>query len=439
MIEKNEKAQNKSKGKKIPGVPTFVQKCILLASIKHSKYKILLNSFDNIPIVKLYSAGLTQEKYIYTKIKGALLLFKDDESKIIATIYDLNTYSQVLNVNIDQKDFLGNAPTDKNFISIPLKYYYLGFKFASENAKNKFVDMVNNGKNNKKYHDSINFKVSSSDEIALINNIKADIKKKSEQLNFNKNDSNIEKKENIFLIFNNLYGIIKNIEFDESTQKFNIFINRSFNENIVRNIIEKYKMSKNKHLLPIEIIYNDYNHIANKNNYIEILINNMLNNIAESKVILKAKMEHQKKLQEEKSLNQTNPKNSEPEVQMRSTVTAPYQKLNPPEDFGDTVVPEERSQTKIEKPKKEKDKDKEKEKEKNKKSSKNNEKNTKSKNKTSNSELNIKNEEEEPKNQNTNDVNGENIAPHPKKYVTDNQAENKMAQLLKQNIRKKDN
>jgi len=42
---------------------SFIKKCILLANINSDKDKLLLNSFDFMPIVKLYTADQKQETF----------------------------------------------------------------------------------------------------------------------------------------------------------------------------------------------------------------------------------------------------------------------------------------------------------------------------------------------------------------------------------------
>ena len=58
------------------------QKFIILASLSQEKKKILINSFDNIPIVKLYTASLDAENFLYSNIRGALcFLYEQGDNK----------------------------------------------------------------------------------------------------------------------------------------------------------------------------------------------------------------------------------------------------------------------------------------------------------------------------------------------------------------------
>ena len=57
---------------------SFMQKCIIMANIFNEENKFVVNPFNNIPYVKLYTANLTIEKFVYTKIKGALILIYEE-------------------------------------------------------------------------------------------------------------------------------------------------------------------------------------------------------------------------------------------------------------------------------------------------------------------------------------------------------------------------
>ena len=61
---------------------SFTKRCILMSKIALSKNLILLNSFDFFPLVKLYIADQNQENFIYSKIKGVICFFKENENLI---------------------------------------------------------------------------------------------------------------------------------------------------------------------------------------------------------------------------------------------------------------------------------------------------------------------------------------------------------------------
>ena len=63
--------------KKEKGI-SFIQKCIILANILRDKNKHVVNAFDNIPFVRLYTSNIKDEKFVYSKIKGALMLIYEE-------------------------------------------------------------------------------------------------------------------------------------------------------------------------------------------------------------------------------------------------------------------------------------------------------------------------------------------------------------------------
>ena len=56
---------------------SFTKKFIILANIQNESDKILLNTFNFIPLVKLYTACQKKETFNYITIKGGLFLYKD--------------------------------------------------------------------------------------------------------------------------------------------------------------------------------------------------------------------------------------------------------------------------------------------------------------------------------------------------------------------------
>ena len=82
---------------------SFTKKCIILSNIQNETNKIICNSFDFIPLVKLYTSTQKQETFNYTKIKGALFLLQDKETNNYhIRIYDSKNYSLRVNLEINQ-------------------------------------------------------------------------------------------------------------------------------------------------------------------------------------------------------------------------------------------------------------------------------------------------------------------------------------------------
>ena len=99
-MSKNNKQQNIIKNKEL----SYTQKCMILANIFTDKKKILINLYDNMPLVKLYSAGFNQENFIYSKIRGALcfILEEGDKDKYFLQIYDIKNNSLAFNLPVNQ-------------------------------------------------------------------------------------------------------------------------------------------------------------------------------------------------------------------------------------------------------------------------------------------------------------------------------------------------
>ena len=100
---------------------SFTKKFIILAilaNIQNEPDKILLNTFNFIPLVKLYTASQKQETFNYTIIKGGLFLFKDkntSEKNFHPKIYDSKNYFLRLNLEINQDTCKNDIKVEPNF------------------------------------------------------------------------------------------------------------------------------------------------------------------------------------------------------------------------------------------------------------------------------------------------------------------------------------
>ena len=89
--------------------------------------------------------------------------------------------------------------------------------------------------------------------------------------------------------------IIQLIVLNMMRKRFNIFIDKTFDPLMIKTFIDTYKDTKNKNSLNLKIIFDDYTHIFNKKTYIDILINNLMNNFSEAKRLIIFKREHKKR------------------------------------------------------------------------------------------------------------------------------------------------
>ena len=118
----------------------FTRKCILMSVISQEKNLILVNSFNNIPFVKLYTTNSYYKIFIYSKIKGALCFFvnKDPNEKLFyLRIYDIKNYTMVFNIELKKEHLKYFIQFNDNFYFLQLRESLLGFQFNSkQNGKN---------------------------------------------------------------------------------------------------------------------------------------------------------------------------------------------------------------------------------------------------------------------------------------------------------------
>ena len=282
---------------------SYTQKCIILANLVTDKKKVLINSFDNIPLVKLYTANLKQENFVYSKIKGALCLLYEEENKNIIyylQIYDINYFSLAFNLQVNQKMVKDLIKIEQNFFCLPTKFHFLGFKFNSKDSMEKFIKFFKCEEKIDKKALDINlkgrdFKCAYKDIIKIIKDVKSDFEKNFKAIDSVKDKIEKEKDKNIFQKFDELYYLINCVEYDEENKKFNVFIDKTFNPKIIQPYIDIYKKTKNKSTLNLRIIFDDYTHIYNKKIYVDLLINNLWNNFEEIKRLIIFKREHKKR------------------------------------------------------------------------------------------------------------------------------------------------
>jgi hypothetical protein len=284
------------KGKEI----SFIQKCIIIAHIFNNKKKTVVNPFNNIPYVKLYTANLTVEKFVYSKIKGALFVIYEEnngKTEFFLQIYDINDYSLVFSLPVNDK-LLEGIIIEENFIIIPTKHYFIGFKFASIYDMKQFILMLRC----EKQESEINIKAKEflcddTKKTNIISNIKKDFGKKIKNID-NINDI-INSEKNSFQKLDELYKITNCIEYSEINNKINIFIDKTINTYRIKSYIDAYRNSKNRNALPYKIIFNDYSQIKNKKAYVEILVRNIIRNFEEEKRLIVFKREHKQRHEKE--------------------------------------------------------------------------------------------------------------------------------------------
>ena len=300
---------------------SFIQKCIILSNIFQEENKFVVNSFKNIPYVKLYTADLTDKKFIYSNLKGALFLIYEENNNTTnfsLQLYDINNYSLVFKMTINPKLIEGKGIEEK-FVYIPTRQYFIGFKFSSIDTMRDFLLILQCQKPNSDINQKAKqFECDNSGKTKIIKSLKDSLDKKLKLID--KQNDKINKEKNSFKKLNDLYCLVNCTEYSEINNKINIFVDSTLNPLKIKSYIDSYKNSKNKEALPYKIVFDDYTQIKNKKEYVSILVKNLINNFEEEKKLIVFKREHKKRHAKEEYA-----KNS---GELRSSAITPRPKFN---------------------------------------------------------------------------------------------------------------
>jgi len=278
---------------------SFTQKCILTSNVLYDTDKDLLNSLFSIPLVKLYTSSMRQETFSYTGIKGGLFLLQDAEKEdknLYIRIYDSDDYSLKFNLEISQDTKKNYMKIEPNFYCFNLRIGCIGFLFPSENEAKEFKKLFDeNGEPHSidayKQIKLFNLKDTDNMYLDVIDHLMTDLEKIYNYITYDK----LYKQNNpivqylIFSGFNDMSKLLNNTEFDYDDYIFNIFVDKKFPQKLFNNIFHNY--DKN-YLYPIRPIYNDLLSIDNKSNYINLLVNHLVNNFKEQVYIHRKRKEH---------------------------------------------------------------------------------------------------------------------------------------------------
>ena len=307
---------------------TFTQKCILMSSISKDKSKILITSFYDIPLVRLYTAKINTKNLIYSKIKGALLFFCDktddkNSRKFYFRIYSIKNYSLLFNIELSKEDLQYYIKVRENLYCLQTRKYLIGFRFNSKENAEKFYlqlrdepnkDIVNQ---NEKAFNINPSKLNQDIYKDIIDAIKEELKKNNKKketkaINSAKINNNAKNNQRIvvngtqgdYLDFSNLYFmhlLMSNVEYDADDNKLNLFVNGSLNKKICQDIINQFNKNNSSNF-PMQIIDKDFNNILNKKKYIDFLANNIIQTISEQQGLFKYKNANRKKQLKQKQL-----------------------------------------------------------------------------------------------------------------------------------------
>ena len=322
---------------------SFTKKCIILANIQNESDKILLNTFNFIPLVKLYTAGQKQETFNYTTIKGGLFLLKDKntlEKNFYLRIYDSKNYALRFNLEINQDTIKNYTKVEPNFYCFNLKIGCLGFLFASAEEAEQFKTILNTGEPDQNTKDNTEkynlFPLKDTDDLFLdlIDSLIAELKKKFEIITLG--DKLMEDYHEIveYLIFSGFLEssqLLGNMEFDKEDNLFNLFIDKKYPKKLFKKMFYNYDMNK---LFPIRLISLDYINIYNKSNYVDLLVGHLINNNKESIQILKKRKENNMKEKNKKIR----------ESQSRQLSTAGFSKKKTTSNGGIGIIEEDQDE-----------------------------------------------------------------------------------------------
>ena len=304
----------------------FTKRCILIAAINKDKNLILINSFQQIPIVKLYTADTSFENFIYSKIKGAFCLLMSKEKdiknrKYFFRIYSVKDYSLLFNMEVKKEYIQYITQYKQDFYFMELHSSFLGFKFLSNNSARIFFLLLKEDPNEEvikqnEAAQNINTKNISKTLNKVTDNIKSRLKNKFENnqgINTTYKSPYANNRRNIStnsinnnfssLIVNEQKGeyldtsdlpeieiLLNNLEIDENNTNCYLFTEKKLNLKKCKEIVKSHQINstskykrRSEQNIPITIIEKDIHTIGNIDLYTEIMTKNMINTIQTQK------------------------------------------------------------------------------------------------------------------------------------------------------------
>ena len=257
----------------------FTKRCILMSVISKDKNFVLVNSFNKIPIVKLYTADSSYENFIYSKIKGAFCLLmerkKNNSQKYFFRIYSLKDYSTLFNMEIKKENMQYITQYKEDFYFMELRQSFLGFKFLSKDSARIFFLLLNEDPKKEIIEQNegamnINGKEISKTLLKVKDYIKARLKYQFEDYgnnnmgikttHYNKRKEYVttsQQKQNFDIVnINDLKGeyldtsilpevelLLNNLEIDDTDSSCYLFTEKNLNLKKCKEIIKKYQIN----------------------------------------------------------------------------------------------------------------------------------------------------------------------------------------------------
>jgi hypothetical protein len=295
----------------------FTQKCILYANITRIKDKIILNPFDFIPKVKIYTSSIRQQIFTYTKIKGALFIIKNknkkDAQKFLIRVYSYKDYSLQFNLEINSEVRKNYVEIEPNFYCFCLRVGFIGFKFNSKEEAKRFYDLLENEPNKQILDEfglieKLTIKDTDSIYLNIIDHITSSLDESFQKITGEYVKYELSKVDEYlqFANFLHLSKLLTNSKFDYEDNVFDIYVDKKYPYKLFKIMFRHFDLHR---LYPLRPVINDCLFISNKDNYVNILVEHVNNNFKQQVVIYrkrkgnKAKEKPKNQIKEDTTIN----------------------------------------------------------------------------------------------------------------------------------------
>jgi hypothetical protein len=281
----------------------FTQKCIMFANITRIKDKIILNPFDFIPKVKIYTSSFRQQIFTYTKIKGGLFIIKNknkkDAQKYIIRVYSYKDFSLLFSLEINNETRKNYVEIEPNFYCFCLRVGYIGFKFNSKEEAKRFYDLLVNEPDKQTLDEfglieKLSIKDSDSIYLNAIDQITSNLDESFQKITGEYVKYELSKVDQYlqFANFLHLSKLLINSKFDYEDNVFDIFVDKKFPYKLFKIMFRHFDLHR---LYPLRPVINDCLFISNKDNYVDILVEHVNNNFKQQVVIYRKRRQSKTK------------------------------------------------------------------------------------------------------------------------------------------------
>ena len=282
---------------------SFTQKCILFAKITRIKDKIILNPFDFIPKVKIYTSSFRQQIFTYTKIKGGLFIIKNknkkDAQKYIIRVYSYKDFSLLFSLEINNETRKNYVEIEPNFYCFCLRVGFIGFKFKSKEEAKRFYDLLVNEPDKQTLDEfglieKLAIKDSDSIYLNAIDQITSNLDESFQKITGEYVKYELSKVDQYlqFANFLHLSKLLINSKFDYEDNVFDIFVDKKYPYKLFKIMFRHFDLHR---LYPLRPVINDCLFISNKDNYVDILVEHVNNNFKQQVVIYRKRRQSKTK------------------------------------------------------------------------------------------------------------------------------------------------